>query len=131
MKSRFFILLSITLYSLQVNAQFSLKAQSDLFDEPQAGSAKLILLSDGSTALFILENGMSLRLYDASHRPKLNNDNILPSTGKKKRLAFHTAFENGGTLKTSDFFPCLIMMQKGISMQPLSWKKKDVPNRCG
>ena len=60
MKNRFFVLLSVILYSLQVNAQFSLKAQSDLFDEPQAGSAKLILLSNGYTALFMLHDGMSL-----------------------------------------------------------------------
>lgn len=98
MNHRFFVLLSVFLYSLQVNAQFSVKGQSDLFDEPQAGAAKLILLSNGSTALFILENGMSLRLYDAGHRLKVNNDNLLPIAGKKKRIGFETAFENGGSL---------------------------------
>jgi hypothetical protein len=98
MKNRFFVLLSIILYSLQVNAQFTVKAQSDLFDEPQAGSAKLILLYNGSTALFTLQDGMSLRLYDASHRLKVSSDNVLSFAGKKKRMAFETAFENGGSL---------------------------------
>ena len=58
MKIRFFVLLSVILYSLQANAQFTLKAQSDPFDEPQAGWAKLILLSNGSTAFFVLNEGI-------------------------------------------------------------------------
>ncbi len=98
MKSRIFILLSIILYSLNVNAQFSLKAQSDLFDEPQFGEAKLILLSDGATALFVMQDGMTLRLYDANHRLKVDNDNVLSYAGKKKRVGFQTAFENDGSL---------------------------------
>jgi hypothetical protein len=99
MKSRFFVLLSVILYSLQANAQFSVKAQSDPFDEPQAGWAKLILLSNGSTAFFVLHDGsMSLRLYDASHRMKVSNEQALSHDGNDKKLVFVTAFENGGSL---------------------------------
>ena len=99
MKIRFFVLLSVILYSLQANAQFTLKAQSDPFDEPQAGWAKLILLSNGSTAFFVLNEGsMSLRLYDASHRLKLSNEQTISHDGNDKKLAFVTAFENGSSI---------------------------------
>ena len=99
MKNRVFVLLIVILYSLQSNAQFSLKAQSDPFDEPQAGWAKLILLSNGSTAFFVLNEGsMSLRLYDAGHRLKVSNDQTLSHDGNDKKLVFVTAFENTGTI---------------------------------
>src|ERR1700759_3134211 len=99
MKIRFFVILSIVLYTLQADAQFSLKAQSDLFDEPQAGWAKLILLSNGSTAFFVLHDGsLSLRLYDASHRMKVSNEQTLSHDGNDKKLVFVTAFENGGSI---------------------------------
>src|SRR5258708_26447472 len=99
MKNRFLVLLSVILYSLQANAQFSLKAQSDPFDEPQTGWAKLILLSNGSTAFFVLHDGsMSLRLYDSSHRMKVSNEQTLSHDGNDKKLVFLTAFENGGSL---------------------------------
>jgi hypothetical protein len=99
MKNRFFVLLSVILYSLQANAQFTIKAQSEPFDEPRAGWTQLLLLPNGMTAFFVLHDGaMTLQLYDAAHRLKVNNENVFSSAENKKGLVFLSAFENGGSL---------------------------------
>jgi len=65
------LLLPILLFFyLPLQAQFKEIARSVAFDEPETGDAKIFLLSNGSTCLFLrsTNNELQYRLFDPSHK---------------------------------------------------------------
>ncbi|MES1216759.1 MAG: hypothetical protein ABUT20_14685 [Bacteroidota bacterium] len=121
------LLLHITLFYLSffhANGQFKTLAEGPVFEEPQAGSVKILQLKNGNTAfLHIINEKINVQIYNQSHQktaeqsisttvtkkdfnPKaifeINNDIVLIGTlykGKDPMLYRWLIDENSGSLK--------------------------------
>lgn len=85
------------LIAFSVTAQFKTLASGPVFDEPEKGFCKILLLKNKSTAFFniTLKDGIGIKIYDADHKQKV--DKILqPAYGELKGAYINAIFEIKG-----------------------------------
>jgi hypothetical protein len=85
----------ISTFNLQ--AQFKPIASGPLFDEPETGFSKILLLQNRNTIFFniTLKNGITIKIYDAEHKEKTNKV-LAPAYGELKAAVVNSIFEMKG-----------------------------------
>lgn len=80
-------------------AQLTTIAESTVFDEPEAGYAKIILLKNGNTAFIHItkKDGINLRLYNKDHQ-EIVNKKLNPPYGKLKAPTINGIYEIEGNI---------------------------------
>ncbi|MDH7463415.1 hypothetical protein QEG73_19100 [Chitinophagaceae bacterium 26-R-25] len=98
MKRFSFLVLALVCFVIS-NAQFKIVGESQTFEEPGAGFAKLIQLKNGNTFLlrFTEKDGIYVRLFDAM-RKEGTEVHIEPLYKKLKNIAVQSVFEVGGDI---------------------------------
>lgn len=81
---------------LIVKSQFKIVGESQVFDEPDGGFSKLLLLKNGSTLFFhcTLKDGVDVKVFDPARKEKSNHFD--PSYEKLKNANCEAAFEING-----------------------------------
>lgn len=82
-----------------LHAQFKTVAEGPVFNEPESGYSKILLLKNGTTAFFNItfKDGIIVKIYDANHQQKADKV-IKPAYGKLKRASVNAIFELKGDI---------------------------------
>jgi len=95
---RLFLSLSVCL-PLLAGAQLKLIAESPLFDEPETGQARMLLMKNGNTAFVRVtpKDGIDVRLYSPDHK-EIAVKNIQPDYGKLRVMSVKGLYDLDGEL---------------------------------
>lgn len=74
-------------------------AESSVFEEPENGYAKILLLENGNTAYLHItkKEGINVRIYNESHQEIVNKE-LTPSYGKLKGATVNGIYDAGGNI---------------------------------
>ncbi len=82
-----------------VHAQLKVVAQGPLFEEPESGIGRVMMLKNGNTAYVRVtaKDGIDIRLYDPQHK-QIAVKNIDPDYGKLKAMSVEALYDINGEL---------------------------------